>query len=179
MKLRVIAGELGGRQFSAPSGHKTHPMSEKIRGAIFNMLGDVDELTVLDAFGGSGALGFEAISRGAKACTIIELDHGAMRTIKENVILLGVEQRIIPVQANIKGWSNNNTDKKFDIVICDPPYDAVLAQVIEKLSRHVLPGGSLVLSWPSSEPVPELEGMNVLRHKTYGNATLVFYRKTS
>ncbi len=177
MKMRIISGKLGGRQFNAPKSYHTHPMSEKIRGAVFNILGDVAGLSALDAFGGSGAVALEALSRGASAATIIELDKGAIRTIKESVESLGLVEEAAVIQGNIKGWSNNNTDKLFDIVICDPPYDAVLALLIEKLSRHVAPGGSLVLSWPSSEPIPELPDMTVLRHKTYGNATLVFYRK--
>ena len=67
--MRIIAGSLGGRVFKAPSGHRTHPMSEKIRGAIFNALGDISDLTVLDAFTGSGALCFEAVSRGVANAT--------------------------------------------------------------------------------------------------------------
>lgn len=178
MKLRIIAGNLGGRQFDSPKGHVTHPMSEKIRGAVFNILGDIEGLSFFDTFGGSGAVSFEALSRGASSALIIDLDKTAMSTIKKNIELLGLQSKVTAIQANIKGWSNNNTDKHFDIVVCDPPYDAVLAGLIQKLSRHVTYGGSLVLSWPSSEPIPELEGLEVLRHKTYGNATLVFYRKT-
>ncbi len=178
MKLRIIAGDMKGRQFDSPRGNVTHPMSEKIRGAVFNILGDIEGLSVFDAFGGSGAVSFEALSRGAKSALIIDIDKTAMNTIKKNAQTLGVEDKVTAVQANIKGWSNNNTDKHFDIVVCDPPYDAVLEGLIQKLSRHVEYGGSLVLSWPSSEPVPDLEGMEMLRHKTYGNATLVFYRKT-
>lgn len=178
MKLRVISGILGGRQFDAPPGHKTHPMSDKIRGALFNVLGDVEGLSVLDAFAGSGAVAFEAISRGAGRAVLVDADKFAARTIKENIELLGLEGKATFIQGNIKGWSNNNQDKLFDIVVCDPPYDAVLETLIQKISRHVAPGGSLVLSWPSSDRIPKIEDMEVLRHKTYGNATLVFYRKT-
>jgi 16S rRNA (guanine966-N2)-methyltransferase len=65
--MRVVAGSLKGRIFNEPSGHQTHPMSEKVRGALFNALGDIEGLSVLDAFAGSGALSFEAVSRGAKS----------------------------------------------------------------------------------------------------------------
>lgn len=179
MKLRIISGELGGRPFNSPHGNVTHPMSEKIRGALFNILGDIDGLTLLDAFAGSGAVAFEALSRGAKHALLIDDDKSAMRAIKENIGLLGLDGRTSVKQVNIKGWTSNNYREQFDIVVCDPPYDAVLETLIQKLSRHVAPGGSLVVSWPSSEPIPKFDDLEPLRHKTYGNATLAFYKKTS
>lgn len=177
MKLRIISGDLGGRPFHSPHGHVTHPMSEKIRGALFNILGDVEGLTLLDAFAGSGAVAFEALSRGCSAATLIDDDKGAIRTIKENAEVLGVEDRVSVIQANIKGWTANNYRKQFDIVVCDPPYDAVLESLIQKIARHVAPNGSLVVSWPSHEPIPKIDDMEAVRHKTYGNATLAFYKK--
>lgn len=178
MILRIISGTLRGRPFSSPKGNATHPMGEKIRGAMFNVLGDIEGLTLLDAFAGSGAVSFEAISRGARSALLLELDKTAARTIKENIALLGIADKTTVIQANTKGWSNNNTDKQFDIVVCDPPYDTVLESVIQKLSRHVSAGGSLVVSWPTSEPVPKIEGLEMLRQKSYGNANLIFYKRT-
>lgn len=178
MKLRIVSGSLGGRQFDPPSGHKTHPMSERIRGAFFNILGDITGLSVLDAFAGSGALAFEAISRGAKSALLIELDQSAFSAIKQNVESLELDEQVQTIRGNIKGWSNNNQGKTFDIVFCDPPYDAILALLIEKIARHVTPGGVLVLSWPTHVDLPELNGMKIVQKKAYGNATLVFYSKT-
>lgn len=140
------------------------------------MLGDMSGMTVLDAFAGSGAISFEAISRGAKSALLIELDKDAFRTIKENIESLGLDDEIQAIQGNIKGWSNNNTDKSFDLVVCDPPYDAVLEQLIHKISRHVSNNGLLVVSWPTKEPIPEIPHMDLLRHRTYGNATLYVFR---
>lgn len=177
--MRIISGKLGGRTFRSPRTYNTHPMGDKIRGAIFNMLGDIRGLTVLDAFAGSGALAFEAISRGAKSALLVELDKDAFLTIKRNIEALGLEYQARAVMRNIKGWSNNNTDKVFDIVFCDPPYDAVLETLIFQLSRHVCATGVLVLSWPISEPIPDVPSFTVLRHKTYGNATLIIYSRKS
>jgi len=143
------------------------------------MLGDIHGLTVLDAFAGSGAMSYEAISRGAQHAMLIELDKGAFTTIKENVELLGLEDHITAVRGNIKGWSNNNLDKQYDIVICDPPYDAVLEMLIHKISRHVARGGTLLVSWPTSEPTPVIPDMELTRHKVYGNAQVVAYKKPS
>jgi len=176
--MRIIAGNLGGRTFQSPKTFNTHPMSDKIRGALFNMLGDLHGMSVLDAFAGSGALGFEAISRGAKTAWLIELDKGAYLTIKQNITSLGLEDQVNAIRGNIKGWSNSHQRELFDVVICDPPYDAVLEITIHKISRHVGPDGLLVVSWPESEPIPVIPRMEQLRHKTYGNATLVIYKKT-
>lgn len=175
--MRIISGHLGGRQFDAPHGHHTHPMSERIRGAVFNVLGDLDGLTVLDAFAGSGALAFEAISRGAKHALLIDNDTEAMRTVTRNVETLGLDEQTQIIQGNVNGWSSNH-QQTFDVVFCDPPYDAVPSTLIEKLSRHVGPNGSLVLSWPSFVDLPKLKNMELRSEKKYGNAQLAFYKKT-
>lgn len=141
------------------------------------MLGDISDMTVLDAFAGSGALGLEAISRGASHATLIELDKDAYRTIQENIHDLGLHDQVNALRRNVKGWSANNVKKLYDIVLCDPPYDAVLEQLIHNLSRHVKTNGLLVVSWPTKEPTPEIPNMNLMRSKTYGNATLYIYRK--
>ncbi len=178
MKLRIVSGSLGGRQLDAPSGNTTHPMSERIRGAVFNILGDIEGLTVLDAFAGSGALSFEALSRGASCALMIELDQNAFNIAKENAISLGLENQTEIIRGNIKGWSNINQTRQFDIVFCDPPYDAVLGLLIEKIARHVAEKGVLVLSWPTHVEIPPLPNMQIVQKKAYGNATLVFYSKT-
>lgn len=152
-------------------------MSDKIRGAIFNILGDIEDLTVLDAFAGSGALAFESLSRGASFATLIEIDKQAAQTCQQNIEVLGLGGSTKLVQANIKSWASNQTDLLFDIVMCDPPYDAVLESLIFHIAKLVAPVGTLVLSWPISEPIPAINHMQVLQHKVYGNATLVFYQR--
>jgi len=175
--MRVIAGSLGGRQFDSPHTKRTHPMSDKIRGALFNALGELSGLSVLDAFSGSGACAIEAVSRGAASVLAIEIDVEAVKTIAENVKTLGLEDVITVRRKNISGWSRNNQDKKFDVVLADPPYTDIRPDVLERLSVHVPPGGLLVLSWPGSEPVRPFPGLTVISHKTYGDAQLVFYQR--
>src|SRR5688500_6254990 len=106
--MRIITGYLGGRNFNSPRGHRTHPMSDKARGALFNALGDIEGLTVLDAFAGSGALSFEAISRGAVSATAIDIDKAAYEAIQANVESLGLEDKVTVLRKNIGGWSRNN-----------------------------------------------------------------------
>src|SRR3990167_8850630 len=121
--MRVIAGFLGGRVFESPHGHRTHPMSEKMRGAIFGVLGDIKQLRVLDVFSGSGAVAIEAISRGAKYAVAIDVDKKAYDIIKKNIISLGLTDRVKAVRAYFNAWSTRHQAQKFDIIFADPPYD--------------------------------------------------------
>lgn len=175
--MRVIAGTLGGRNFESPRTHRTHPMSDKVRGALFNALGDLGGLQVLDAFAGSGACSIEAVSRGASHVLAIDVDVEAVKTIAANVRKLDLDERITVRRKNISGWSRNNQDRKFDVVLADPPYDDIRPDVLERLTAHVPPGGLFVLSWPGSEPVRPFAGLETLSHKSYGDAQLVFYRR--
>ena len=175
--MRVIAGKLKGRQFDAPAGHRTHPMGDKQRGALFNVLGDLDGLTVLDAFAGSGALPIEAISHGAVSAVAIDNDLEAYKTINRNLEQLDLKGQITVMMKNIGGWSRNNQHKQFDIVMADPPYDDINPTTLQRLTGNVRGGGLFVLSWPASEPVRDFPGMRTLTAKQHAGAQLVFYRK--
>jgi 16S rRNA (guanine966-N2)-methyltransferase len=175
--MRIIAGTLKGRLFDAPKGHKTHPMGDKQRGALFNTLGDISGLTVLDLYAGSGALSLEAISRGAVRATAIELDKTAQEAIVNNIHNLGLHDKVTLASSRVASWSKKHITEWFDIVLCDPPYDKVLEQSIQKLTTHVARGGIFVLSWPASLPIPEFPGLEVIKSNTYANAKLIFYNK--
>ena len=174
--MRVIAGQLKGQQFKSPPGNRSHPMSEKARGALFNTLGDVQGLSVLDAYGGSGALAIEAWSRGAASVTIVEKSALAYRTIKKNLDKLGLLESIKATRANVSTWSDNNIDLEFDIVLADPPYNDIRPNILEKLARHLSPGGSFVLSWPGSEEVPDLAGLKLIKAQDYNDIQLIYFR---
>lgn len=174
--MRIIAGSLKGRQFDSPAGHRTHPMSEKIRGAIFNILGDVEEMTLFDAFAGSGAFAFEAISRGAKSALMTDITKEAYAAIQKNIVSLELSKEVKVVRANASGWSDNNLNARFDIVLADPPYDDVQQFLLEKLARHVKTNGLYVLSLPPSEQFI-FPGFKLIKQKAYGDATLSFYRR--
>jgi 16S rRNA (guanine966-N2)-methyltransferase len=175
--MRIIAGKLGGRQFDSPKGHRTHPMSEKARGGLFNVLGDLDELTVLDAFAGSGALAFEAISHGASRVTAIDIDKRANKIIIENARKLGIESKVKVIRASAGAWSDKNPNATFDLVFAAPPYDDLQENILQKLVKHVKAQGVYVLDWPGKLPIPEFEGLEFIKDKDYGDARLVFYRK--
>lgn len=175
--MRIIAGQLGGRSFESPKTHRTHPMSDKARGALFNSLGDVTGLTMLDAFAGSGACSYEAVSRGAQSVLAIDIDPEAVKTIARNVTSLGLEDAITVRRKNISGWSRNNQAQQFDIVLADPPYNDIRPDVIERLGGHVAPSGIFVLSWPGREAVRDFDSLTLVSNKSYGDIQLVFYRR--
>jgi 16S rRNA (guanine966-N2)-methyltransferase len=174
--MRVVSGYLRGRTFEAPRGHKTHPMGDKIRGALFNVLGDIKGLTVLDLFAGSGALCIEAISRGAASATAIDVDKGAYTTIVSNLEQLKITDRVTVTRTNARSWSNSHRDLKFDIVLIDPPYDAVNYAVLQKLGRHAKPGAITILSLPPDHGFT-LQDHELLAAKRYGDAELDIYRR--
>lgn len=176
--MRIIAGKLGGRLFDAPRGDQTHPMSDRARGGLFAVLGDIEGLSVLDAFAGSGALSFEAISRGAKSSTAIEVDYGSIRIINKNVKLLNLEQQVKVIKSNCAIWSDKNPDQAFDIVIAAPPYRDLQLKILQKLVRHVKPDGLYILDWPAKLLAPEFQNIKIIKSKTYSAAQLVFYKKS-
>ena len=173
--MRIIAGSLGGRLFNSPHGHRTHPMSDKMRGALFNILGDIDGATVLDAFSGSGALSFEAISRGAASAIAIEQDRSAQRTIEENIITLGLQNKVKPIRANASAWLKT-TDTMFDLVLLDPPYDALQEALLASLVERTKPSGTVVLSWPGKQSAPSFSGCELVTSKQYGDSSLHVFR---
>jgi 16S rRNA (guanine966-N2)-methyltransferase len=176
--MRIIAGKLKGREFRSPHGYKTHPMSEKVRGSLFNVLGDIEGLSFLDAFAGSGALAFEAASRGAKSVIAIDKDRAAHKILEQNVKELRLKE-VKAVKANTGGWSIHNAEKRFDILFLDPPYEELQTNLLQRLiKRHVKPSGLAVLSYPGRAKAPEFEDTIVAASKNYGDAQLVFYRKS-
>jgi 16S rRNA (guanine966-N2)-methyltransferase len=176
--MRIIAGRLKSLQFKSPRGRRTHPMSEKARSALFNILGDVEGLTMLDAFGGSGGISFEAASRGVSRVICVDSDKQAYRTITENIEKLGLGEIVHATIANVSSWADNNRDERFDIVVCDPPYNDIRLNIIQKLANMVEYKGLLVLSWPAAFDLPEFIGMNIESERNHAGLKLVIYCRT-
>lgn len=173
--MRVISGRLGGRQFDSPKSVKTHPMSDKIRGALFNILGDIEGLTVLDPFAGTGALSFEAISRGAASAVVIDNDRDAQKTIATNIHLLGLRPGVKLVCATANAWLQTSDDETFDLVLCDPPYGNLQLNLLQRLGARLNKNGIFVLSYPVGAEAPELTGLKQIERRSYGDAQLIFY----
>lgn len=176
--MRVIGGKLRGQNFSSTQGNRTHPMSEKIRGAIFNTLGDISGLSLLDAYAGTGAISIEAASRGAVGIKALDADQIAARTVRENIAKLGLADEISVSRAFVLAWSRRNPNAKFDIVILDPPYDTIEPKELINLSKHCLPGGVIIVSLPPTSGFRfGSSNQELLLTKTYGDAELTIYRQ--
>ncbi|MDR2064030.1 MAG: 16S rRNA (guanine(966)-N(2))-methyltransferase RsmD [Candidatus Nomurabacteria bacterium] len=178
MAIRIIAGEFGGRWVKTPDGAKTHPMGERERAAIFNAL--VDDLAgakVLDLFAGSGALGLEALSRGAEAAVFVEKARAAGEVISENIAALGVEQRAILYKMPAKKMLQMG--EKFDVIFADPPYSQPQWSTIQELGQMMNAGGKLVISFQKGTNRPLLAGFTLCSTKVYAGAAIDILEKTA
>lgn len=176
MRVRLISGEFGGRYLEAPDTTRTHPMSERIRGSLFNILGEIDGKSVLDAFAGTGSIGFEALSRGAKSAVFIERDRVAQKVLAENIAKLGVQEKAKLIKSSVAAWDETSAQDKFDLIFADPPYHDVQFSTVSRLFTHLNPNGLMVLSHPGRESVPTVNGVVVVDNRSYGDAALAFYR---
>ncbi|MBV9309606.1 MAG: 16S rRNA (guanine(966)-N(2))-methyltransferase RsmD [Solirubrobacterales bacterium] len=121
--MRVIAGTLRGRRFAVPRGTRTRPTSDRVREALFSILGSVEGLRVLDLFAGSGALAIEALSRGAAAATLVDSSSTAIAVIKRNLATLGLEAEVRTQPALRYLRTARIAARQYDLVLLDPPYD--------------------------------------------------------
>lgn len=175
--MRIIAGQHKSRILDEPKGNTAHPMGERVRAALFNILHNVEGKTVLDAFAGSGAIAIEAVSRGAKFAWAIEKSPKVYRTLKDNVEMLHLEDEVKATRANVSSFIDNNEDLEFDLIVCDPPYNDLNLTLIEKVSTLLADDGIFVLSQFSDIEPQDLKGLDITSSHEYGNATLIFYKK--
>lgn len=177
--VRIIAGQYGGRKIEAPDGRRTHPMGDRPRSALFNIIqGELDGARVLDAFAGTGALGFEALSRGAASVTFIERDRIAQKVLASNISLLGVEEKTKLIRTSVANWlSTTDHESQYDLIFADPPYHDTQLSTVSQLFGLLKPGALMVLSVPGSSERPTKPGVVVVDNRSYGTASLIFYRR--
>lgn len=180
--MRIIAGKYGGRVIATPTGRQMHPMGERIRNAIFNKLGaDIAGAQVLDAFAGTGAVGIEALSRGAKSCLFIEKKRSTAQILQQNLDLLGVDEqagRVVQVTV-LQYLETTNNEQQFDLIFADPPYFDTQNSAVRALVRCLKPTGQLILSNPKSASDLAIDGLELVDQRTYADAKISFYRKNS
>ena len=170
--MRIIAGHWRGRQISAPLGGTTRPTTDRVREALFSMLasriGTFEGLKVIDLFAGSGALGLEALSRGAAHCTFVERDPSAVAALRANIAKLHAD-------ADIRAQAIESfTGGPYDLAFADAPYGSGAG---EMALEHIkmAPGGWAVLETGKDEQ-PEVEGFAVEAIRTYGKAKITLLR---
>lgn len=170
--MRIIAGTHRGRRIDAPKGETTRPTSDRVRENAFNLIGPVDGARVLDLFAGSGALGLEALSRGAGSVTFVEADKAACRAIEANLDRLQLRAAVLCADALRTAANERGT---YDLVLLDPPYDfANGAKLAPHLARLLTPDGLVV--WETAARVePAIEGLETRTSRKYGAARLTLF----
>src|SRR5438093_6452831 len=152
--MRIVAGSRKGARIFAPGGHDTRPTGDRVREAAFNLIGPVDGASVLDLFAGSGAMGLEALSRGAERAVFVESDRDACRAIDRNLVKLGLTGARIACQDVLGFLATERT--RYDLVLVDPPYEMVesLQMRLAPYLPHVLADDGLLVFETSSRVGP-------------------------
>jgi len=177
--MRIVAGQFGGRKLNVPKGRDIRPTSDKVRGAIFNSLNsylDIDGCHVLDAFCGTGALGLEALSRGAEACDFFDKAPRSLDLARDNAELLGVDKFC---KFKVCDATKVHVNRSFDLVFLDPPYNkALLPTVLSNLKAHNAFKTDCVIVMESETgfycDMPD--GFEQLRAKEYGDTLVTYLR---
>ena len=173
--MRVVAGEYRGRRLKAPAGTATRPTADRVREALFNILGDVSGAVVLDLYAGSGALGIEALSRGARRALLVDRDDAAVRVIRRNLAALGLEPRGRAVRAEVTRWLAGHVREVSgaSVVFLDPPYnDAVLDHALALLDTLAAEGTTVVAEHAHRQALPGLARLRPVRQRRYGDTAV-------
>jgi 16S rRNA (guanine966-N2)-methyltransferase len=179
--MRVIAGRLGGRRLKAPKGTTTRPTSDRVREALFAMLGGIEGASVLDLFAGTGALGIEALSRGARKAVFVERDPGAARILSSNLAALGipVEEGEVRRMDTFQGLRSAQVSKEtYDLVFIDPPYRQApeLGPELSAMLPSLLRSDARVIVESDRRAPLELE-LPIERDRRYGDTSITIHRQ--
>lgn len=174
--LRVIAGELKGRRLAGPAWEGLRPTSDRLRETLFNVLAPhIAGARLLDGFAGTGAVGIEALSRGAAHVTFVEQDSRAVGLIEGNLARCGVEDRYTVLRADVRG---GRLTGEFDIVFLDPPYTVEPHEAVASVASLVRADGQLVIEHARKRvPVESIGALARTRTLLSGDSALTFYRR--
>ena len=173
--MRVVAGSFKGRRLQAPKGSRTRPTADRVREALFSMLGDVSGARVLDLYAGSGALGIEALSRGAASATFVEKDPRALAAIRSNLEALGSRQEVRR-QDGLRYLAAAEPGS-FDLVFLDPPYDSAgrLGDSLSERLPRILSDHARIVT-ESHKRTPLRLRLPLVRERTYGDTRIAVHR---
>lgn len=182
--MRVIAGRLRGRTLKAPAGDATRPTGARVKEALFSILGDVSDLRVLDLYAGSGALGIEALSRGAAFAVFVESARAALACLRDNLSKLELTPATCLLPLRVTAASSQlQKHGPYDLVLCDPPWRDVneARAELEKLASAGLfaPGSRIVLEHAAQDPPARLPGQSLLQEvdeRRWGDTAVTVYQ---
>jgi 16S rRNA (guanine966-N2)-methyltransferase len=170
--MRIIAGTHRGQRIAAPKGRDTRPTSDRVRENAFNLIGPVDDADVLDLFAGSGAMGLEALSRGAARATFVESDRDAARVINANLDKLRLHGTVLQLDV-VRALQQERL--RYDLVLCDPPYDFDRSRLVPHLAKLLTDDGLLVWETSSRGDPPQVPGLEERTTRAYGSARLTLF----
>jgi 16S rRNA (guanine966-N2)-methyltransferase len=175
--MRIIAGEHRGARIFAPPGRETRPTSDRVRENVFNIVAPwVEEAHVLDLYAGSGAMGLEALSRGATAAVFVESDPGAVRAIERNLDKLRVRgATVLRVEATTALSREAAAGRKYDLVLLDPPYAMTDFAPLGRYLPDVLADDGLLVVETAARVEPELPGLSVRTTRKYGSTRVTVF----
>jgi 16S rRNA (guanine966-N2)-methyltransferase len=176
--VRIIAGSRKGARIVAPKGHSTRPTGDRVREAAFNLIGPVEDATVLDLFAGSGAMGLEALSRGARRCLFAESDRAACRAIRDNLAKLRLTGALVQCRDALAVLrEERSAGRSYELILCDAPYEdyEALEPVLAELVPGVLAADGLLVVETDSRTAPALP-LGEVTSRRYGSARLTLYR---
>jgi 16S rRNA (guanine966-N2)-methyltransferase len=177
VSLRIVAGTRGGRRIETPPGRSTRPTSDRVREALFAILGPIEGADVLDLYAGSGALGIEALSRGAASATFVDSDARAVATIRGNLEKLGLEGHVHRRDAFAWLRTAAPASQAFGLVFADPPYSSAsrTAGRLSELLPPLLSENSLTVT-ESDKRDPLILTMPLVDERTYGDTRIAIHR---
>ena len=173
--MRVIAGVVGGQPLVAPRDSGTRPITDRVKETLFAILGDrVPEARVLDLYAGSGAIGIEALSRGAERVDFVERNRHAMKALRSNLDRARLEEKAAVHELEVERFLAS-TEGEWDVVVLDPPYEVrAIVAPLRALVPHLAPGASVVIKHFWRIETPEVEGLAVTRQRRFGETMLTF-----
>jgi len=174
--MRVVAGTARGVPLTAPRGSRTRPITDRVKETLFAILGErVPEARVLDLYAGSGAIGIEALSRGAVSADFVEQDRHALSALRANLDRTRLTEGARVHPSDVERFLASAGDGAWDLAILDPPYDlrAIVAP-LRALLPHLAPGARVVIKHFWRTELPEVETLSVERQRRFGETMLTF-----
>lgn len=181
--MRVITGQAKGQRLKSISGKEVRPTKDRVKEALFNMLGsEIIDIDLLDLYAGSGNLGIEALSRGAKSVTFIEKGSRQVEVIKENLQVTGLEEEAKVIQGDVLTELGRFRPQSFDIILMDPPYEKelIFPTMEEIMERDLLKRAGIISveHYRKEEIKTDFSNLKLIRERNYGNTGISLYMKS-